>query len=83
MYGDNVNASGNIMTLLDKTGEKTTIDVQSCFNMLFAECDILLTAPALPATTLASSCYSRMFYNCTSLTQAPALPATTLAESCY
>ena len=50
---------------------------------MFEGCTSLTTAPALPASTLASSCYSYMFYNCTSLTTAPALPATTLARSCY
>ena len=43
----------------------------------------MTTAPALPATTLASSCYRNMFNGCGSLTTAPALPATTLASNCY
>ena len=50
---------------------------------MFNYCTSLTTAPALPATTLASNCYSQMFSSCTSLTTAPALPATTLATYCY
>jgi hypothetical protein len=50
---------------------------------MFSGCTSLVTAPALPATTLAMSCYSYMFYGCTSLVTAPALPATTLAQGCY
>ena len=76
-------ASGNIMSLLDKTCESTTISSSYCFINMFRGCKSLTTAPALPATTLAGYCYYRMFYDCTSLTTAPALPATTLASSCY
>ena len=76
-------ASGNIMSLLDKTCESTTISSSYCFINMFRGCKSLTTAPALPATTLAGYCYYRMFYDCTSLTTAPALPATTLANSCY
>ena len=50
---------------------------------MLALCTSLTTAPALPATTLASECYEYMFMNCTSLTTAPSLPATTLANRCY
>jgi hypothetical protein len=50
---------------------------------MFDGCTSLVTAPELPATTLADYCYQQMFYNCTSLTTAPELPATTLADSCY
>lgn len=55
----------------------------SCYSGMFTDCNKLVAAPALPATTLAEYCYQAMFYNCTSLTSAPALPATTLAEHCY
>ena len=51
---------------------------------MFEGCTKLITAPELPATTLADYCYEKMFYGCTSLTTAPKeLPATTLANSCY
>jgi len=54
-----------------------------CYSNMFAGCSSLTTAPALPATTLASNCYQYMFQNCTNLTTAPSLPATTLASYCY
>ena len=78
-----IEASGNIMSLLDKTCQSTTISNSYCYNYMFDNCTSLTTAPALPATTLADFCYYSMFYNCTSLTTAPALPATTLGNSCY
>ena len=76
-------ASGNIMSLLDTTCKSTTISNNYCYYYMFSRCTSLTTAPALPATTLASNCYISMFYDCTSLTTAPALPATTLATYCY
>ena len=77
---------GNIMSLLfgDDFEDKTTIPSEKCFFFQFCCCDGLLTAPELPATTLANSCYQYMFSGCTSLTTVPSiLPATTLAEECY
>ena len=50
---------------------------------MFRTCSSLVSAPQLPATTLATACYYYMFEGCTSLTTAPELPATTLAEYCY
>ena len=76
-------ASGNIMSLLDKTCQSTTISNIHCYYYLFYNCTSLTTAPSLPATTLANYCYNYMFSNCTSLTTAPSLPATTLINSCY
>ena len=76
-------ASGNIMSLLDKTCQSTTILNNYCYSNMFYNCTSLTTAPALPATTLANSCYYYMFCSCTSLTTAPSLPATTLANYCY
>lgn len=76
-------ASGNIMSLLDKTCQSTTISNKYCYYYMFYGCTSLTTAPALPATTLTEYCYANMFYGCTSLTTAPTLPATTLANNCY
>ena len=50
---------------------------------MFKSCRQLVSAPQLPATTLAQSCYMGMFTDCIALTSAPQLPATTLAQSCY
>ena len=77
-----ISASGNIQYLLDKTGELLSVG-DYCYYQLFSGCTSLITAPELPATTLANSCYLGMFSECTSLTTAPELPATTLADSCY
>ena len=76
-------ASGNIMSLLDKTCQSTTISNKFCYYSMFRDCANLTTAPTLPATTLQSNCYNSMFNGCKSLTTAPALPATTLASGCY
>ena len=82
--GGSIAASGNIMSLLDKTCTSTTIPCNDCFSRLFSGCSILKTAPELPAITLKENCYKYMFYNCSSLTTAsPELPATTLENSCY
>jgi hypothetical protein len=77
-------ASGNIMFLMDKTGELRDLTGKDfCFIHLFTGCDSLTKAPELPATILANGCYIGMFDGCDSLTQAPELPATTLAYKCY
>ena len=76
-------ASGNIMSLLDKTCESVIISNNNCFIYMFKNCKSLTTAPELPATTLADHCYRNIFYYCTSLTSPPALPATTLVDRCY
>ena len=78
-----VACSGDIRTLVDYENYETTNTGSAKFNSLFSNCSALVTAPELPATTLADSCYYYMFRGCSSLTQAPALPATTLAKSCY
>ena len=76
-------ASGNVMSLVDKDVETTTIPNDYCFIRLFYKCKALTSAPELPATTLAEGCYNFMFEECTSLKTAPALPATNLAGYCY
>ena len=78
-----ISASGNVMSLLDKTCQSKVILNDSCFYSMFRGCTSLTTAPELPATSLADSCYEEMFRGCTSLTTAPALPATRLASNCY
>ena len=78
-----VACKGDIRTLLDYTNYKTVNTNNARFYKLFAECKQLISAPELPATTLAANCYFAMFYGCTNLTSAPKLPATTLAKNCY
>lgn len=57
--------------------------IDNCYNLMFYGAENLVTAPVLPATTLAQSCYESMFVYCISMTTAPALPATALAKDCY
>ncbi len=86
---ENINVSGNIMSLLygDYFKDKTTFPEgsQYTFNELFRDNTHLINAEnlILPATTLTNRCYSSMFWHCTSLTTAPDLPATELSSSCY
>ena len=78
-----VACEGNIRTLLDYKTYKTVNTNEARFYKLFYNCNELISAPELPATTLAKGCYWGMFYNCENLTFAPKLRATTLAERCY
>ena len=84
----NINASGNIMSLLygdNFIGETSLTGKNYAFYALFKNNTYVVNAQnlILPATTLASYCYASMFYGCTGLTTAPELPATTLPSSCY
>jgi hypothetical protein len=86
LTGSNIECTGNIENLLDwetvASGNHPSM-TSSCYAYLFYGCTALVSAPALPATTLADGCYHNMFNGCTSLTSPPALPATTLADYCY
>ena len=79
-----ISASGNIMSLLDRSLESVTVP-QNAFWWLFKSCSKLVGASELelPATSLADYCYYGMFQSCSNLETAPALPATTLAIFCY
>ncbi len=77
-----VEASGNVMSLIDTTCRLKTIPSKYCFSRLFAGTRIT-TAPDLPATTLTDYCYYCMFGGCELLGNAPKLPAKTLAPYCY
>ncbi|MBR5915422.1 MAG: hypothetical protein IKZ57_03115 [Spirochaetia bacterium] len=78
-----VEASGNVMSLVDKTCESTSIPSEGCFASLFEGCTNLVSPPELPATSLQNNCYQGMFRDCSSLAAAPALPATALSVGCY
>ena len=75
--------SGDIMSLVNKDEDVTTIPSDYCFYSLFMDNPGLTAAPSLPATTLAPFCYQYLFYGCKGLTSAPSLPATTMAIGCY
>lgn len=78
-----VYASGNIMSLVDKSCQSKEIPNDYCFCELFEDCTTLLSAPSLPATVLKKSCYEAMFSRCHFLETIPALPATKMEERCY
>ncbi len=78
-----VTVTGDIRTLIDYENFET-VDTQGAkFIGLFKNNKSIVSAPELPATTLAERCYQEMFKDCISLTEAPTLPATTLAKRCY
>lgn len=79
-----VTCTGDIRTLIDWENYETVSTSDARFRGLFSDCDILISAPDLPATELASHCYHGMFHGCTNLVDGPdELPATHLPESCY
>ena len=84
-FGNNteVACEGDIRTLIDYKTYKTVETNNARFCYLFASCEVLTSAPDLPATKLADYCYCGMFQNCTKLQTAPKLPTTTLADFCY
>ena len=69
-----VNAENLILPVMELT--------YKCYSLMFYNCASLITAPVLPATTLATDCYYFMFGK-TALTTAPVLPATVMASGCY
>ena len=83
------NVGGNIMSLLDKTCQSTTLPTSYVFKELFHpngwsnwwvynSYDL-----KLPAMTMTDHCYEAMFYECYHMVTHPELPASSLAESCY
>jgi hypothetical protein len=83
---DATKITGNLNFLLcdDLGDEEAPVALDDyAYTSMFFGCTSLVTAPELPATTLAIYCYASMFRGCTSLVTAPELPATTLATSCY
>ena len=78
-----VSCTGDIRTLIDYENYADAHTAKARFYGLFWGCNVLTTAPDLPAKELASNCYGFMFYHCQALTEAPELPATTLAYMCY
>jgi hypothetical protein len=79
-----VTCTGDIRTLIDWENYEKVSTSDARFRALFNGCDILISAPDLPATELASYCYFGMFSGCSNLVDGPdELPATHLPESCY
>ena len=78
-----ISASGSIMSLQAGNPQDKSLKYNYEFYNLFIRCTSLVTAPALPATTLTEHCYDSMFEYCSSLIKAPDLPSTTLKDWCY
>ena len=78
--------SGNIMTLLDNTGEKMEITQYYAFSGLFNGCTGLVDAGdlKLPATTIDVAAYFDLFRECRDLTTSPKeLPALIAPQVAY
>jgi hypothetical protein len=84
---NNVELSGNIMSLVDEENFATITTMEGAsFAGLFAgnTCPINASGLLLPATTLSQDCYSGMFAGCSGMDDTPTeLPALTLAPGCY
>lgn len=78
-----VQCTGDIRTLLDYNDYKNVNTSNARFCYLFYKCNVLTSAPKLPAKDLADNCYRNMFAECTAIEKAPELPATKLKEYCY
>lgn len=82
-YGK-VSCDGDIRTLVDYENYENVDTSNARFCYLFASRSDLISAPEMPATSLADHCYEGMFNKCVSLKSGPSkLPAMTLAEECY
>ena len=80
--------SGNIHSLLSETDFKDIYDLTPygtyTFYDLFYNCNAIVNAPALPATTLTTDCYSEMFAQCANLTHCSSgLPASDIPAYSY
>lgn len=60
-------ASGDLMSLLDKSCKSTTISTEYCFSGAFMGCNALISPPKLTATSLSYGCYYWLFHGCTNL----------------
>ena len=85
IFGNSVKVSciGDIRTLIDYDNYEKAKTNNANFSKLFYNCQVLITAPELPATDFEGGSYSYMFEGCTSLTVAPELPATKIKGGCY
>lgn len=79
----NMNASGNIMSLVDNQGQSLVIPGGYCFTHLFENSTGLITPPELNPVVLMRGCYSLMFAGCSRMTISPRLTVQNLAAECY
>ena len=67
MMTGKIAASGDLISLLDKSCQKTDISTQYCFSGAFLNCTALTSLPKLTATSLSYGCYYWMFYGCSNI----------------
>ncbi len=79
----NMNASGNIMSLVDNTGQSLVIPCGYCFTHLFENSTGLISPPELQPVVLMRGCYSLMFAGCSRMTHSPRLHVQNMAAECY
>lgn len=77
-----INAGGNCLTLLSKTGNYIGMSMAYCFYKLFNNCTALKTPPSLPSTRVGFYSYHSMFAN-SGIEYAPELPARQLSVGSY
>lgn len=81
-----IEASGNINSLLNKEPDLVTTCPQYAYPNLFQGCSALVDATylMLPSTTASTNCYGHgMFRNCTNLVGGPTIMATNLLSTIY
>lgn len=77
--GGNVAASGDVMTLLSRSGQRPM--GRYAFYGLFYGCTNLTSVPRIPSKELTDGCYGYMFQGCTSITSTAEIPSD--AETAY
>jgi hypothetical protein len=75
-----INASGSVMSLIDKKGITTGGLVENAFSSMFKNQTALLTPPDITALSLPKNCCVQMFSNCYNLTKAANLDAISVGE---
>lgn len=81
-----IEASGNINSLLNKNPDLVTTCPVYAYVCLFSGCTALVDAQnlKLASTTASTNCYGhKMFYNCTNLVNGPEIMATNLLSVAY
>lgn len=75
-----INASGSVMSLIDKKGITTGGLVENAFSKMFYNQTALLTPPDITALSLPKNCCIQMFAYCSNLTRAANLDALSVGE---
>lgn len=80
----NINASGDLMTIIDKTGQTKTAG-DAAFRQLFRNWTYLITPPSISATTVGNLSMASTFENCRGITTAPQMTISSMTGTfcCY